>query len=326
MRFTQLEAYCRVVELGSFSAAAEALVVTQPAVSLHVRSLEKELGVRLLERRGRTVLPTPAGRALYRHARAILRLRDRIEHQLKGEGPQPARAGGRPVRLGASATGVSYYLPPLLHAFAAAHPAAPVTTRVDVTDRILQGLVDGELDLGLVWGPVRRAEFDEERLGFDRFCLICHPGHPLARRGRADAADLHTQPFVLGMPGSLTRRFIEARLARVGVLPRAAVEVLSTADMKRAVENGLGLAVVSRKAVEEELEAGRVVELHVPGLRLWREVCLVQPRGRPRSRAATRLARFLRARLELPARPGAPEAGTEAEPHPPGREDAVPEA
>lgn len=296
MRFTQLEAFCRVVELGSFSAAAEALVVTQPAVSLQVRSLERELGVRLLDRRGRSVTLTPEGRAVYRHARAILHLRQRIYREIQG-------ASARPVRLGASATGVSYYLPPLLHAFAEANPGAAVTTRVDITDRILQGLLDGELDLGLVWGPVRCAEVEEERLGWDRFCLIAYPDHPLAHRGRAHARELQGEPFVLGMPGSLTRRFIEAQLSRVGVAPRAQVEALTTADMKRAVENGLGLAVVSRKAVEEELAARRVVEIEVTGLHLWREVCLVWPRGRPQSRSVLCLAQFLKEKLELPADP-----------------------
>lgn len=295
MRLSQLEAFCRVVETGGFSTAAADLHVTQPAVSLHVRALEREFGVRLLERRTHGATPTEAGRALYARARTILRERDAAVAEL-------AQQAGRPLVLGASSTGVAYYLPPLLRGF-----ARPVVTRVDITDRIVAWVAAGVVDLGVVWGPVRAPELTAEHLGSDRFCVAVAPDEPLAG-GVAAPADLAARPFVLGVPGSLTRRWIEDCLARVGVAPRVAAEVSSTADMKRAVADGQGLAVVSRFACREEFASGRLAPLAVPGLDelLWRRVELIRRRGRPPRADATALGRHLRASLQLPRGPEDP--------------------
>jgi DNA-binding transcriptional LysR family regulator len=293
VRLSQLEAFCRVVELGGFSAAATDLHVTQPAVSLHVRSLERELGLELITRGPRGVSLTEAGRVLYNRASRMLRERDAALAEL-------ARERGRPILLGASSTGVAYYLPPLLREF-----PHEVVTRVDITDRIVACVAGGVVDLGVVWGPVQAADVWVRQLGSDRFCVAAPAGDELCGRDVA-AAELARRPFVLGVPGSVTRRWIETQLAQVGVVPRAAAEVSSTADMKAAVADGLGLAVVSRFACHEEFAAGRLAELRVPELDelLWRQVDLIQRRGgSPRADAAA-LGRFLAKRLSLPRGPG----------------------
>jgi DNA-binding transcriptional LysR family regulator len=302
---TQIEVFCRVVETGGFTAAAESLHVTQPAVSMHVHALEAEYRVRLLERRGDGVVLTAAGRVLYRRARTMLRARAEAERELA----LLSEGGPRPLVLGASSTGVAYYLPPLVRAFAAADEAVRVVLRIDVTDRVIEAVVAGDAALAAVWGPVRRADLRVSRVGRDRFVVIAPPGHPLLGASPAggegvpvDAARLAGEPFVLGMPGTTSRRFVEDALLAVGLVPRVAAEVASSADMKRAVEDGVGLSVVSRKAVEVEVAAGRVGVLDVAGLQLWREVDLVLPRRRSPGGAAERLAAFLAAKLPLPDR------------------------
>jgi DNA-binding transcriptional LysR family regulator len=304
--FAQLEAFCEVVEAGGFTAAAERLHVTQPAVSMHVRALERQYGVALLERRGDGAVPTAAGQVLYRRARVILRQRLEAVRELAA-----LRADGPPALVvGASATGVAYYLPPLLRRFREAEPAVRVVLRVDITDRIVEAVVAGEAALGAVWGPTRRAELRVTVLGQDRFAVVAPADHPLVREhaGAGGGEDvplpsprsLAGHAFVLGMPGSATRRFVEAGLRSVGIDPPVAAEVVSSADMKRAVEDGVGLAVVSRKAVEAELASGRLRALAVPGLDLWREVDVILPRRRSPRGTAERLAAALAAGMRLP--------------------------
>jgi DNA-binding transcriptional LysR family regulator len=310
--FAQLEAFCEVVEAGSFTAAAERMHVTQPAVSMHVRALEKQYGLELLERRGDGVVPTAAGQALYRRARVILRQRLEAVRELGAlrlDGPPP-------LVVGASSTGVAYYLPPLLRRFREDEPTVRVLLRVDITDRIVEAVVAGEAAIGAVWGPTRRAELRVTVLGEDRFAVVAPADHPLVRahggrRSKSEdvalesAAELGSYAFVLGMPGSATRLFIEAGLRSVGLDPPVAAEVVSSADMKRAVEDGVGLAVVSRKAVEGELASGRLRALAVPGLDLWREVDVILPRRRSPRGTAERLAAALAAGMRLPRQGGA---------------------
>jgi DNA-binding transcriptional LysR family regulator len=279
--------------------------VTQPAVSMHVRALERAYGVVLLERRGDGAVPTPAGQALYRRARVMLRQRREAVRELAAwrvDGPPP-------LVVGASATGVAYYLPPLLRRFGEQEPTVRVVLRVDITDRIVEAVVAGEAALGAVWGPTRRADLRVTVLGEDRFAVIAPADHQLVQASGARAGEdvpvptaqaLSGFPFVLGMPGSATRRFIEGGLRSVGIDPPVAAEVVSSADMKRAVEDGVGLAVVSRKAVEAELAGGRLRALAVPGLDLWREVDVILPRRRSPRGTAERLAATLAAGMRLP--------------------------
>jgi len=294
-----------VVEAGGFTAAAERLHVTQPAVSMHVRALEREYGVVLFDRRGDGAVPTAAGRALYRRARVILRQRQEAVRELgslRAEGPPP-------LVVGASSTGVAYYLPPLLRRFSEAEPDVRVLLRVDITDRIVEAVVAGDAAIGAVWGPTRRSDLRVTVLGEDRFAVVAPADHELVRQKAAlpdgdvpvpSAQALARFAFVLGMPGSATRRFIEAGLRSVGLDPPVAAEVVSSADMKRAVEDGVGLAVVSRKAVETELALGRLRVLAVPGLDLWREVDVILPRRRSPRGTAERLAAALAAGMKLP--------------------------
>ncbi len=269
---------------------------------MHVRALERQYGVVLLERRGDGAVPTPAGQALYRRARVILRQRRDAVQELaawRSDGPPP-------LVVGASATGVAYYLPPLLRRFGQDEPTVRIVLRVDITDRIVEAVVAGDAAVGAVWGPVRRADLRVTVLGEDRFAVVAPADHELVHgEGPEDvtlasAQELAGFAFVLGMPGSATRRFIEGHLRSVGLDPPVAAEVVSSADMKRAVEDGVGLAVVSRKAVEAELAAGRLRALAVPGLDLWREVDVILPRRRSPRGTAERLAAALAAGVRLP--------------------------
>ena len=285
MDFHKLEVFCRVVDNLSITRTAEDLHLSQPAVSLAIRRLEREVGTALIQRQGRQVAPTHAGRAFYPYARAMLAARDEAERWLKefkeGQSGQ--------LVIGASTTGVLYYLPPLLEAFRARHPRIQVALHAAITDRIREAVAADTMDMGFVWGPTADPRLSSRLLTWGEFAVIVHPAHPLADGGPVSPEALAREPFILARSGSSTRWFVESRLRDAGIVPRAVMEFDTTEAMKLAVEASLGVAVVSRKAVDRELSQGLLRVVCVEGLDLRRPILAIWARGRPLPPAAQRV-------------------------------------
>lgn len=291
MRLHQLEVFCHVYEQGSVSAAAQALHLTQPAVSMHVRSLEQEVDVQLFARSGRRLTPTAAGEALYAYASAV---RNTLAEAQQTMAEFRTGRRGR-VRLGASTTGVIYHLPELLGGFRERHPRTEITLEADTTERVREAVAAGHHDVGLVWGPCHDERLTEERLLTARFTLILPPGHPLLARETLQAADLRGQPFVLASEHSSTRQFVVAQLQAAGIDPAVAMSLRTTEEVKQAVAAGLGLGVVAERAVRCELAAGVIATRGVAGLSLPRPIVLLTRELAGRAGAITALVRHLRA-------------------------------
>lgn len=285
MDFHKLEVFCRVVDNLSITRTAEAMHLSQPAVSLAIRRLEQEIGTALIQRQGRQVLPTPAGRAFYRHARAILAARDQACQWLKDF--KEGQSGQ--IVIGASTTGVLYYLPPLLELFRARHPRIEVALHTAITDHIREAVAGDVMDIGFVWGPTADPRLQSQLLTWGEFTVIVHPSHPLAHLGIVAPGALAREPFILARSGSSTRWFVESRLREVGIVPRAVMEFDTTEAMKLAVEACLGVAVVSRKAVERETANGLLRMVRVEGLDLRRPILAIWARHQALSPAAQRL-------------------------------------
>lgn len=272
----RLEIFCRVFETGSVSRAAAELNLTQPGASQHLRRLERDVGVRLFARKGREIAPTEAAEILYPHARAILdagaSARSRLAEHAEG------RRGH--VVVGASTTGVLYYLPPMFRSFRQSHPDVSIALRAEITDRIREAVAIDAVDIGIVWGPVADSRLAAEPIARDRFALVASPANPLAGQRAVSRAAVNAQPFVLPIEGSTTRRFVESRLREIGVVPRPQMEFDTTEAMKRAVEGNLGIALVSRKAAERELRDGHLVALEVPGADFGRDIVIIRRRDR----------------------------------------------
>lgn len=289
MHLYQLEVFCRVVEYRSFSRAAAELFISQPAVSQHVKALERTLGTRLLDRRRGELTLTEAGGWVYRFSQQILgaqrEMRRMIEALRDG-------ATGR-VSVGASSTGVLYYLPRVLRRFRGIHPGIEVVLTSDITDRLRTAVAEGRIDVGLVWGPVSDPQLVAATVHRAPFVVICAPDHPLGDRPVVRPVDLSPFPFILNLPGTTTRHFVESALRGAGVIPQVAMEGTSTENIKKVVESGLGLAVVARRAVEPEVKLGTLRILPVAGLTLDREITLIVRKGRTAPGAVTRFAEFM---------------------------------
>jgi DNA-binding transcriptional LysR family regulator len=293
----QLRAFCEVVERRSFSQAAERLGVTQPAVSLQVRSLEKRLGVQLVDRSGRRVEPTEAGRRLYRSAQRLLQIEEEIRDDLADEATGDL-AGT--FEIGASTGPGGVVLSQLLCRFAELHPALHVALFVFDTQTVVEHVADRTLELGVVGAAPRHRGVDYEPFFRDTVILACPPGHRFA--GRTVTLDeLKDEQLILMQDGAGVRQLIETELRNAGVRLRdlnVRLELGLQESVTSAVRGGYGVTFISRSSVENDLAAGTLVEARVAGLALEREILLVRAAGRAETRATRAFLDF--ARSDLP--------------------------
>lgn len=285
----RLRVFARVVELRSVSRAAEELSLSQPAVTHHLRRLERDTGVRLFERQGRAIAPTRAALVLYRYSSTLLDLADELGIRLQEL--QQGRRGQ--LTVGVSNTGL-YYSVPLLRHYHQAFPKVRVVLRLEISDRIQELVATGAVDVGITSGPVRNSRLHAHVLAHDAWVFIAPADHPLAARSSLSPQTLAEEPFVLPPRGSVSWSFVRSHLQRIGLTPRAAMYLASSEAMKRAVESGLGLSLLSSKVAEKELREGAVRVLPVEGAPFRRPVVVLWPREMALSRPAAVLVRMAR--------------------------------
>jgi DNA-binding transcriptional LysR family regulator len=292
----QLAAFCAVVERRSFSQAADRLGVTQPAVSLQVRALEKRLGTQLLDRSGRRVEPTEAGWRLYRGAQRMLALEGQLVAEVAATG-EGALAGD--LVLGASTGPAAVAIPVTLAEFQRQNPDVRVFLTVSDTHSVVERVAARELELGIVGAARRHRGVRFEPFFSDQVILACPPSHAFA--GRTITLDeLREDTLILMQDGAGVRQIVEDALRRQGVRLRdldVRLELGLQESVRRAVEAGYGVTFISRTAVEAELAAGRLAEARVAGLDVTREISLASATGRARTRVADAFVAFAREQL-----------------------------
>jgi DNA-binding transcriptional LysR family regulator len=292
----QLHAFCEVVERKSFSLAAERLGVTQPAVSLQVRALEKRLGTQLLDRSGRRVEPTEAGAKLYKSAQRLLALEEEIVSELAEDATGELTGT---LEIGASTGPGGVILARLLCRFADDHPTLHVALSVFDTQTVVERIADRTLELGVVGAAPRHRGVDYEPFLRDTVILVAPPGHRFANR-TVTLEELRTERLILMQEGAGVRQMLEEELRRAGTRLRdlaPAIELGLQESVTSAVRGGFGVTFISRSSVENDLAAGTLVEARVEGLELEREIHLVRATGRTETRAARAFVEFARGAL-----------------------------
>ena len=291
----QLAAFCAVVERQSFSQAAEQLGVTQPAVSLQVRALEKRLGTQLLDRSGRRVEPTEAGVRLYRGAQRLLALEEQVLDEVAAEGVGDL-AGS--LSIGASTGPAAVVVPILLCEFQRAHSAVRVALEVHDTRTVVELVADRRLELGIVGAAPRHRAVRFEPFATDEVVLVCPPRHRFAGR-TIDMHELTSETLVVMQEGAGVRRIVEDELRRLGLRLRdldLRLELGLQESARSAVLAGYGVTFISRAAVESELASGSLAEARVDGMNGRREISIARGTGRVQTRVADAFAAFARER------------------------------
>jgi DNA-binding transcriptional LysR family regulator len=279
MDIHRLEVFCKLVELQSFTKAADAICLTQPTVSEHIRALEEMVGEKLVDRLGREVLPTPAGKILYQYARKIIQVRDEaIQALQKFRGNLAGH-----LLIGASTIPGTYVLPEYIGSFKAKHPSIQITLKISGSAEIVEKILDGSMELGLIGAKWDDRRIVLEEIFSDELILVVFPDHPWARRKTLDLESLAEEPFILRERGSGTRMVMNQALDASGFDParlKVVAEMGSTEAVRQGIKARIGVSILSSQAVAEDLERSTLCSVALNGVRLYRPFYLAQRKNR----------------------------------------------
>ncbi len=283
MNLKYLESFLAVVRAGGFRQAVHLTGLSQPALSQHLRKLERDLGGELIERHHNGCTPTPAGKAFVAYAEIMLRTAERAR----------ALFDGRSLSIGASSNIGIYLLQPCLRAYLDENPDDTLELVVDNNPSIAERLSNAGVDVALL-------EWWDDRPGFtgrlwrrDELVVIVPPEHPWAGRNDIAPNDLIGCELLAGESGSGTWRIVQAQLGPVAETLRVSITFGSTEAVKRAVEAGLGISLVLASCVEDELESGRLDALRIRDTRLEKCLFVCHNSSLPEHGRARRFSDFL---------------------------------
>lgn len=299
MTIRQLEVFLAIAHAQSFSRAAERIHLSQPTLSQHMGELEEELGVRLFVRHSRSVSLTESGRVFEDYATRVVATLAAGKQAIAELG---ALKRGSLV-VGASTTPGTYVLPARIAKFREQYPGITVALRIGNSRAVEERVRDGEVDVAVIGGHVLGPSERCVAAGIvDELQLIVPPGHPV-KDGMMSRERLARESLLIREEGSATRQATERALRQAGVTLRPAMELDHTETIKRAVMAGLGIAFVSRYAVEDEVRSGRLRTLAVQRMNIRRHFHVIHDERRPLSASARAFTSFLEANGEESTEP-----------------------
>jgi DNA-binding transcriptional LysR family regulator len=289
----KLKVFCIVAETKSFSRASEIIRLTQPAVSLQIQALEEMYGTKLFNRSGCVITLTKAGEMLYKYAKEINSLYAAAEKEI-GEFTGLTKGV---ISVGASSTIGNYVLPYVVADFRRKYPKVGVHLHVGNTKNVVDYLNAGNIDIGLVEGEIRKQKLVVEKLIPDEMVLIMSPYHPWAKKSVVSVMSLAKEPMIFREEGSGTRQMIEKYFSKHGISSQQMKIVLimgSTESIKGAVEEGLGVSIVSRWAAKKESRYGSLKTATFKEDKFVRDFSLIRRRAKESSHTVERFIDFLK--------------------------------
>ena len=283
LNLNSLRLFLAVATHRGFSRAARVTGVSQPAISKAVRLLEQQGGAQLLVRSPSGVVLTEAGTLLAEHARALFAEERAAEEQL--ESLRGLRRGV--LRVGASTTLAASFLPPILGALYRAHPGIDIRLLSANARTVMGAVLDHQVELGLVEGPIQDGRLEVRAWREDELLVLVSPTHPLAHLRRVTGPQLMEEPLIIREEGAGTREVMLAALRRRRWTPRRTFEVNSTEAIKGMVAAGIGWALLSTRALRDDLALGRLRTVEVEDFALRRTLSWIRWKARRLGPAAT---------------------------------------
>jgi DNA-binding transcriptional LysR family regulator len=296
MDLRRLEIFVKVAELGGFSRAAEVLFLTQPTVSEHVRALEDELGVQLLDRLGRATTPTRAGTLLLGYARRMLTLAREAAQAIE---QFQGRVNGE-LTVGGSSIPGEYIVPALVGAFRGKYPDVRISLLIGSSREVQQWVEEGRVEIGVAGAAPTGRVLEGRPLMADEIVVVVGADHPWAVRRTVSIDDLKAEPMILRERGSGSRETFERALEGLGLDLsdfRVVGEMASTQAIKQAVRAAVGVSLISQRAVEDECQARLLACVRIRGVTVSRAFHLVTHRDRSRSPLAQAFLTFVESQL-----------------------------
>lgn len=289
----KLRVFCAVADTKSFSKASELIHLTQPAVSLQVQAMEELYETRLFDRSGNSINLTPAGEILYKRAKEILALYAEAQKNIS----EITGAIKGSLSVGASMTIGNYLLPSIIAAFKKKVPQVNISLVINNTKVITEKLNAGEIDMALVEGDVSKQRFTVDTLLSDELVVIVSPAHPWAERRNIPGMDLIKEPLILREEGSGTRQIILKHLEDHGIkLDHLKISLVlgSIEAIKAAVEEGMGVSIVSAWAARSALKHGTLKALTFKDVKFHRNFSIISPKRNYCTHTAKEFLNFLK--------------------------------
>lgn len=282
MDFDQLVTFLEVAKLGSFSRAGQKVFRSQSAVSAQIRQLEQEYGDKLLDRSGKTVRLTPAGRVLFAYAERMQKLR---EESLLAVADQGVTARGTLI-IGANEATCLYVLPKVFAEYCRLYPEVQIHIYRNFSYKIVEKLENGSIDVGIVTLPVKSPSLKIHSIFRDQLMLMAAPDNPLAGKKQISVEEIAKQPVLLPKTG-YTRQLMDKLFRPFNSNLQIRMELPSVGMIKRFVAAGLGVSLISNSFAQDEVLAGQVVLIPIQNVELWRELGLAYRRDRTHTRPTT---------------------------------------
>lgn len=282
MDVRDLQVFLAVAARLNFTRAGEDVHLSQPSVSVRIRRLEEELGVKLFEQIGKRMALTEAGQLLVPYARRVVAALDDARYAV--EELQGLERGT--LKIGASTTPGMYLVPKIIARFKRQYPKIEMRLEIKDTRQIEEEIIRNEFDFGFVGGHLIGAEVEVVTWLTDEIVLVAPPGHTLTQKKQIRIRDLKSEQFISREQGSATRAAVDNKLRVSGLQLETVMEMNNPEAVKKAVQSGLGVAFISRFAVETELKAKTLVAVRVKDLSLNRELKIVHRKEKHLSRAA----------------------------------------
>ncbi|MBI9076503.1 MAG: LysR family transcriptional regulator [Desulfatibacillum sp.] len=296
MDLWQLHIFTKVVEMGSFSKAAQAVNLSQPTVSSHIKDLEDHLNCRLIDRLGRKASSTKGGELLYSFATRLLALRDEAESAMSSFLGKPT---GVLAIAGSNIPGC-YVLPRVIGAFSKHYPDVSISLKIGDTRSVAEDVLSGTVEMGLVGALSPNKQLTQDILMEDHLTLIVPASHPLANQEEVSIQSLGREPFIIREQGSGTRKFFEKVLADAGMgleNLNIAAQLGSTEAVREAIKAGLGVSIFSTRAVMGDLRCGTLKSIEISDLDFRRFFYIVRHRQRTASPLCQYFCDFLTANV-----------------------------
>jgi DNA-binding transcriptional LysR family regulator len=276
MNLQHLRYFLAVSRLGSFTAAASTMNVTQPAISGAIAELESQLGVKLFHRQGRKVQLTIEGRNLNHYAIRIQDLVEEASHRLT----QQSSDGGEAFQFGSIDAGAIYLLPDILRDYLAANPEVRLSVQVAPSRYLAEDLLMNRSEFAVITLPFDHARLETLPLCRDRLILCAGAAHPFSAKRSVTLEQVVKEPLILFHDDSVSRRLVDEKFAEAGLSPRVVMAMRSPEAMRKLVEAGVGISFLPFISVQDALESGELREVRVKGVSLSREIGLAWKRGR----------------------------------------------
>lgn len=276
MNLQHLRYLMAISRLGSFTGAAAAMSVTQPAISGGIAELESELGVRLFHRHGRKVELTIEGRSLLNYAVRIQDLVDEAGHRLSNS----KATTGDNFQFGSIDAGAIYLLPDILRDYLESNPEVHLSVQVAPSRYLAEDLLMNRSEFAVLTLPFDHPRLDTLSLCNDRLVLCAGASHPFSRKKQVTLEQVVSEPLILFHSDSVSRRLVDEKFAEAGLTPRVVMAMRSPEAMRKLVEAGVGISFLPFLTVRSALKSGEVREVRLKGVHMSREIGLAWKRGR----------------------------------------------